>query len=299
MPDEPKHMMTIPREHRVSHSEVESFLLCNRKHYYGYLKGLTRVEHSIALNRGVNGHAILDKLFVALIDDPNLNKAQFLREQVQASYLEQGYEPEIMLTLIQQFDAFVAEWPFDGWKILAVEKEFVLKINDSLYLPFVVDLIMQTPEGKIAVIDHKFTKDFYKPWNLELLPQLPKYMAAIKELGLPADEAYYSIFRTGFGKSATSKDIYKLIPVELTEKRVSNSLKEQVNASLAIQQVKKLAEDEQERSALRVANNLVCNSCSFKSICSAELNGYATGPLLKTEYKQKEEREFMIEVNDE
>lgn len=285
----------LPRELRVSHSEVDSWLLCRRKHYYGYYLGLTRTDRSAALGMGIVGHDILNELFQDLMEEPHLDKMAYLKNQLGNRYVTGEIEHENLPKLTRMIEAFVDEWPFDGWKIMATEKEYVYKIDDGLYFPFVVDLIMRDPWGKYVVIDHKFTKDFYKPWNIDILPQIPKYIAALRAMGKPVDYGAYSIFRTGYAQKAESDNIYKLMPTLYSDTRVKITEEEQIGAAVDIQAFKKLPQEEASEKAYRIGNNLVCNSCSFKSICVAELNGHATGPLLKTEYTQKEEREFRVE----
>lgn len=294
----------IPREQRVSYSEAEYYLQCRRKHYYGYIRNLTRKSSSIALHRGNVGHEIMDELFTALKDKSlDWDDAKDYLDESAKLYLSDGIiDAETFLLYRQQFEAFVEEYPFKDWPILAVEKRLVAKFHDSLYFPFIVDLVLRSPTREVVLIDHKFTKDFYKPWTLDLNPQLPKYIAAIRSLGSPADSAAYSIFRTGFAKASTPDNIYKIQYMDISDKRVDTAWHEQVEVSDEIQKVKKIyseAPDYVDAISIRTVNNMMCNSCPFKSICIADYNGWATGPLLKTEYTIKEEQEFTYEQPQE
>lgn len=294
--------MEIPREQRVSHSEVESWLSCKRKHYYGYLRSLERVTTSDALSRGTLGHDLLDKAYKAKFADPDLDMEDFIRTELMNIMIEQSASQETINLLQRAFKAFFALKPFEGVEILASEYECVAQLDEGLYYPFLVDLIYRDhrgPKTRIVVVDHKFTKDFYKPWDLELLPQIPKYIAALRHAGMPADEGAYSIFRTGFGKSATDEDVYRLQPFSPSEARLENVMREQVTASRAIQAVKRLSPEEQDRQALRVANKMVCNNCSFRQLCSAELNGHAAELLLRSAYRVKEDRVFVTTPSEE
>lgn len=57
----------------VSHSEVESWLRCDRQHFYGYSMGIQRdSEHeSTSLARGTLGHEALAIWFEHLMTVPN------------------------------------------------------------------------------------------------------------------------------------------------------------------------------------------------------------------------------------
>lgn len=293
-------LIEIPREYRVSHSEVESWLLCRRKHYYAYIKNIQRISHSVALNHGTIGHDLLRQMFEEL--SPDFNMDAFLQVKIAELMREGELGTDSLATLARQFKAFSNINPFRGYKVLAIEKEFVVKISETLYYPFVVDLIVKREsDQKIIIVDHKFTKDFYGDRDLELLPQIPKYIAAIRLAGKPADGGAYSMFRTGYAKSSDVPDekVYQFKPIDISEKRIETSMEEQLEAAFQIQEVKKLDPEEQDRQALRVANKLICNSCSFHSICSAELNGHASELLLRSEYKVKEDRVFTVESGDE
>ena len=290
----------IPREHRVSHSEVDYFVQCPRKHYYAYIKNIRRRSSSIALHRGNVGHELVEKFFHALMaGEINVeDRKDYLTNTANQMFVEGKTDAESFSILRKQIDAFAFAYPFADWKILGVEKRLVTKVSDTLYFPFIVDLILRDPDNNIVVVDHKFTKDFYKPWNLDINPQIPKYIAALREEGKPADIGCYSIFRTGFGQNAGPESIYKLQPIETSEKRIKNTWREQYDVSRMIQDIKVIYRDDPEyvdRTSYRIANNMVCNSCPFQRICVADLNGWATGPLLKTEYEVKTEEEFVYD----
>lgn len=63
----------------VSHSEVDSYLLCRRKHYYGYGLGLERVSTSHSLATGTAGHRILEAFYGHLLDLAATPQAQLER----------------------------------------------------------------------------------------------------------------------------------------------------------------------------------------------------------------------------
>jgi hypothetical protein len=72
--------------------------------------------------------------------------------------------------------------------------------------------------------------------------------------------------------------------------RVLNTFMEQLGVAAEIQQLKELPIEEQSKRAYRTANKMVCQSCSFRDICSTELMGGNTQLMMKTEYKIRERR---------
>lgn len=281
--------MQVPREERVSHSEVDSYLLCLRKHYYAYIKSIERRATSKSLSLGSMGHAVMDTVLQMWLDTGEPANMKVVKGALMEYVREQPDTLELVNKLTEIFEAYFETNPLADYKPLAVEKTFVWKIHDNLYLPFRVDAIMRhNKTKKIVVIDHKFTANFYKPWNIDLLPQIPKYAGALREMGLPADSGAYLMFRTGYRKNAEPEEIVKLAEFELNENRVRETVREQIVSAMDIQRRKRMHIDEADASAVRVANNLVCNSCSFQEICVSDLNGYASDLLLKSSYRIKQ-----------
>jgi hypothetical protein len=80
--------------------------------------------------------------------------------------------------------------------------------------------------------------------------------------------------------------------------RVLNTFMEQLGVAAEIQALKELSLEEQDKRAYRTANKMVCQSCSFKDICSTELIGGNTELMLKTEYKIRERRQIGVTNNE-
>ena len=198
----------------------------------------------------------------------------------------------------------------EGWRILAVEKEFLLEYDSTneLRYPFVVDLIALDPNGKTVVIDHKTTWDFYTSEASDLQPQIPKYIGALRALNYKIDYGLYNELRTRKIQGTKKKDgtypgptldqMIGRLELKPNGTRVATTFLEQIEASREIQELKQLSIPEQSRKAFRVANKMVCQSCSFRDLCSTELMGGNTELLLKTEYKIRERRDF-VEVSEE
>lgn len=345
----------------VSHSEVEGYLLCRRKHYYGYTLSLRRVRESMSLSMGSLGHGMLEAFYAhilantALDDQANkdvwsnaVGKAlTFYQQEV-----KDGFEqPDNRANIHDLFITYIEHEPLikSGWQILAVEKRFSLEYdpNNQLRYPFVVDLIARDPHGKIVVVDHKFVYDFYSYEDTQLQPQIPKYIGALRALGFKVDYGVYNMLRTrkvsgpkmlkaelvevvsaaitkagGDPKSDYDKPVEKLTVGELQEiaiafdiepvqppspdqqlgwmevkpnnTRVKRVFIEQIRTAEEIQKIKDLTPEEQDITAVRVANKMICNSCSFRDICRTELVGGNVKIVIDTEYVVRERKEFDV-----
>ena len=286
----------------VSHSEVDSYLLCRRKHYYGYTKSLQRVRESSALAMGSAGHKILEEFYAAILDgksfDDALKVAHVAADELRSQVEIPANRANIFDTL---FDIYFPNEPLvkEGWTILAVEKQFNLEYDEAqkLQYPFVVDIIAKSPEGKVVVIDHKFVYDFYTYEASIMQPQIPKYIGALRALNYKVDYGAYNMIRTRKLKEPDAASMVQWLDVKPEAQRVKQVFTEQIAVAGEIQQIKELPEDVQDARAYRVANKMVCQSCSFLDICRTELSGGNSKLMIQTEYKIRERK--TIEVSEE
>ena len=291
----------------VSHSEVDSYLLCRRKHYYGYGLSLERINTSNSLATGTAGHRVLEAFYAHLLSLSDTAQGQ--KENFQLAYeraqtvyrqiIDEGYEDANNRAILYDM-LFHPEWGYfanefmtrNGWRILAVEAEFSLIYDtetDSKY-PFVVDLLVQDPEGRYVVIDHKFVYDFYTPEQTDLQPQIPKYIGALRAMNHEVVYGAYNMVRTRKLKTPTPESMTYFMILKPNTDRVLNTFMEQLGVAAEIQALKELPIEDQNKRAYRTANKMVCQSCSFRDICSTELIGGNTELMLKTEYKIRERR---------
>lgn len=291
----------------VSHSEVDSYLLCRRKHYYGYGLSLERVTTSQSLATGTAGHRVLEAFYRHLLELASTAEGQLERFDIALKRAEEEYDAIIAegfeepSNRAQLFDIlFNHDWGYfanefmvrNGWTIVAVEKEFSLVYDeetDSRY-PFVVDLVVRDPKGDYVVIDHKFVYDFYTPAQTDLQPQIPKYIGALRALDYQIAYGAYNMLRTRKLKTPASDSMQYFMMLKPNPDRVLNTFMEQLGVAAEIQALKELSIEEQDKRAYRTANKMVCQSCSFREICSTELMGGNTELMLRTEYKIRERR---------
>lgn len=285
--------LTTPVRVTVSHSEVESALRCERAHYYGYGLGIQRKSESTSLRRGTLGHQALDAYFTSLKDGYAHETAVVVAETFIVNYMTaHPFDTEIATEVLTTIRFFFEARPFRNWEVISVEEEFQLPITETLVFPFVVDLVAKDPYGDIWIIDHKFMYDFITPEEAELNGQLAKYMGALRAMGYRVDHAAYSVLRYRNIKNSTVDTRYRLVIDDPTVARLQRTFTEQAVMALRLQERKAMPLAEQSASAIRTANKLVCNHCSFRSICVAELNDTQPELVLNSEYQARTRREF-------
>lgn len=313
----------------VSHSEVDSYLLCRRKHYYGYGLSLERVSSSDSLAIGSAGHKVLQAFYdTILAGGSTKEEQQGVWDEAMSAALDKYHElvkegfkePDLMGKKAQLYDIlfhpvwgyFAANEPYVGADvILAVEKEFSLEYDSETeaQYPFVVDLIIQRGKDYV-VVDHKFCYDFYTMEASDLQPQIPKYIGALRGLGYKIGYGEYNMLRTrkitgtkdkktGVYPGPTADQMQDVLTLKPNVARVERTFVDQIGVAAEIQARKALPIEEQERTAWRVANKMVCQSCSFKDLCETELVGGNTSLMLKAEYKVRERKVFVASEDAE
>lgn len=289
----------------VSHSEAEQFLRCERAHFYSYGMKIQRIRTSDSLSRGLLGHEALQVFFEVQMRAQKAGTwgTEVTADDCQAEALGyvMGKYSEFSATIINCLVWFTQAHQFDNWDILAVEKEFTLHISEDLDYPFIIDLIARDPYGDIWVIDNKFIWDFYTDRDVELMPQLPKYIGGLRALDFPVDKVGYSMLRTRTGLKNEGLDTqYKFMEVEVSDARINNTFWEQLEIARRVARAKAVATNEVDgldtwsQSALRVTNKMICNSCAFKRLCVEELNNGQVQFVLDSEYMPKTKRDTKV-----
>lgn len=291
----------------TSYSEASSYLLCKRKWWYGYGKSLERVTTSSSLALGSAGHRILDAFYKAILaaslTDRALQLAAF-DAAVSMAYAEyeailaEGFTDSDRQRPLAEI---LFQWYFpneplvkQGWLILAAEKEFVIEYEEGQSFPFIIDLIANDPMGKTVVIDHKFVYDFYGHDSAALQPQIPLYMAGLRGLGYKVAYGAYNMLRNRKMKAPTVEQSVEFLTLKPNGARVVRTFEEQMDVAKEIQAIKELTMEQQDLRAHRVANKMVCQSCSFKDLCITDLSDGNVDLMIKTEYKQRVRKTFAV-----
>lgn len=303
---------------KVSHSEAESYLSCRRKHFYGYVKGGAGFKPNvsgIALSAGSFLHAVLEVYYNHVLAAGDTNKEQrgalkkardiawdfYIKARDSGEYTDE--EKTGRRTVKEAlFDFYFLNEPFvmTGHVVQAVELSVSLELEldeDTTYqYPFVIDLIVVTPKGKTKIIDHKFAYDFYDELTIDLLTQLPKYLAGLRAGDFPADEAAYNIIRNRSKKDAKVEDVLRVQDVRPKTTTVENVFLEQLAVANEIITVRRSAEEEADELAFRSASAITCRSCDFSDICRSERVGANIGPALVVDFTPREDKPFQADL---
>ena len=246
----------------ISHSEVEAYGQCQRKHWYAHERRLQPKSSSIALQRGNAGHQMLENFFTGkdIMWDPKGKLADIdIMPKMEAMSLVTYWINNI--------------WPTLDWKIVKVEEEFQIPIREGLVFPFKMDLLIEK-RGRLYIVDHKFASDAYSDEVVKILPQIPRYIWGLRKSGLNVHGGFYNFFRTRKINNPAEK--FKIVPVEVTDKRIEESMRDW---DLGVKQILS------DKEPARTSNKMNCDHCGFYNLCVAELNGAKTDFMLKAQYE--------------
>jgi len=265
----------------ISHSEVEAFSQCEKKHEYAHIQKIQPKKSSLALDRGNAGHLMFEVFFKSLKE--GLPTAEAKQLALMNPELMQLY-PMVAVGEALGWVSFWIDniWPTLGWKVVAVEQKYEIQVGEGLKYPFKFDLLIEY-KGELVLVDHKFTYDAYSEDVCRILPQMPRYAGAMRKLGINVRSGIYNFIRTRPLKNPM--DRYKQEPVKFGDTRVMNSIKELVQEMKTIKELEETP-IERRRLSIRTANKMNCDHCGFKELCARELEGKDTTILRKLEFEE-------------
>jgi hypothetical protein len=138
-------------------SEYTDFLTCRKKWLYGWVEKITPKRPNNKLFFGTAFHKWLEEYYNTGCNklSADLVTSVWINDQ-DTSGMEQTELDELMALLkgvATNYDKTYQEND-SQWKILATELEFVIKLEDELYMTGTIDLVYEV-DGKIRFSDHK------------------------------------------------------------------------------------------------------------------------------------------------
>lgn len=282
--------MSTSRVDKASHSETESYLMCQRRHYYAYIQRLQSQRSSDPLARGVIGHAVLSFYYQGRKDGKSHDDAAMDAMEFYETYKEnfEVFNPdklfvELEFLLLNYF----TKYEDDRFTVLETEVRHDVQITEDYVMPIVVDLILDIPGRGVVIRDWKFTQDFYTIDKTDMSPQLPKYFAAALELGYKPSECEYDQIRYRETREYKENPFarYMRTPVVLTPEKVTRMMEEQMRVANRIGALRTHPLEDIEKFAVR--NAMACYICPFTDLCNAELNDSGDAELIAQSFFER------------
>lgn len=263
----------------VSHSEVNSIVVCERQHYYAYGEKIAAKKKSAALERGITGHELMQTFFESFKRTGSFTSSLTDVTAEAADRMNPDNIPKIAY-LISTITSFLLTHRerIEKWTLLHIEETFKLDLGYFIYA-FTPDLIIKE-NGVIVVLDWKFVYDFYDDTMVDLSPQLPRYIGALRALDIPVARGLYAFLRYRNVKDEGEGNRFKLQDIAPTNTRINNSFTDLTLSVKPVAAKKEMSLADWSLSTRRAGNQTVCKSCDFKTLCVAELNG-SDGKLIR------------------
>lgn len=305
----------------ISHSRVDSYLRCRRQNYYGYVQRLEKKASGDGLYYGKASHAVLEAYYEVFLQSRTA-KAQRRRMpearraalQAMAQLEAEGYvDPPKKVPLRELiFDWYIPNEPLvrNGYIILATEQAYNLKVNDEMSYLFIVDLIVQDPKGRIAVVDHKNMYNFIAPAEAALLPQIPKYIGALRALGKVYPEyGIYNQLRTrvirgtkkpdGTYPGPTLDQMLNRFNIEPSDQRIIRTFEDQIEVAEEILWLDQQDPETQDRVSWRTGDASTCQRCPFRTLCAADLEGSSDATTIRDAFFRVKDPRESIDITED
>lgn len=274
----------------VSGSQLDCFSRCQREHYYGYDLGLTPLrEQKRARRLGTAGHVLLAPYYRALASgaghaeavDAALGAASWQLE------IEMGLPGDVVeeaRNLVQLYWAAFNDDP--SWmQVLAVEQQYRVQLGADMQYAMQIDLLIRdTRDNTVQLWDHRFLLDFYPEDVLVLEPQMPRYVAALRALGIQVDRAVRNMIRTRRLKGSAPELRLRRAEVPIDPARLAVAARERDQRMIAMSSWLRLPVETRERLALRTFTR-GCTWCDFRAPCAVSADGGDENAVLAADYE--------------
>ena len=291
-------------------SALSTFLRCQRKYYYQEVKGLIPLSggSSEAMTMGTIFHEALASIYGAQKTCPDAGFDAMFGHQRIDQIVERGYTEhhgerqsfELADDKVQLLhDMLDLYWNELGSKdqfdaIIAVEEPFILEIG-GYAIRNTFDLVVRE-KGQIVVYDHKTVGSIKE--TLEFLPldfQIGAYMlAAYKHFGEPVEFVYNMVRRakpggkTGRASTAIG-DYLRRERLWKSESELAEWEKILNNLVVSVEVRGAFGRNAAYQRSPQKGYMGGCNSCVYKSVCSAELSGHTmSDDMLSMSYRKRE-----------
>lgn len=261
---------------RFSPSQLDVWDRCHKKGYYVYRQGYRGTINSPAMRKGTVIHKALELKYR---DKWTLIELMENMETVFPLYEDQVALQSIIGTLYR-YEAYYAIRD-DNFTTLAVESSlcvpFITPEGRTVYLNGIIDLIGETSDGKLFVMDHKSTsRGFWTKDSVWFDRQLHIYAAMLYLMGYDPEIGVINNINTGLNPKTNA----------------AHSLFARVTAEISVSKLQRYLTDighriDQILSYTTFPRNLnkSCGECQFKDACALALEGVDETDFLESNFR--------------
>jgi hypothetical protein len=191
----------------LSHSRLAVYRKCPKAYEWAYVHNLTKDTDDEPLIVGGSLHSALDVLKKGGVLGDAMADIQAAYKNCPLTYDITKWRAMEAMTLALLM-GYEWRWRDDGWKVVASEVPCSVPIinprtnrrSRNYFQHLIIDLIVELPDGRLAVVDHKTTGEAIEPGSryyrrLPLDSQLTGYFAGAKKAGFDVDCIIYDVIR--------------------------------------------------------------------------------------------------------
>lgn len=173
----------MDRAFRLSNSKVKTYRRCPKQYEYRYVHRLKPKRHAVALKRG----DWLHQLLMTHYDGEDwLTRHSTLERDFYKLFEEEREEyGDLPGECMRIFTSYLMNYKMQDSNLHVVDSE----LNEVVHLPngdefnFIVDLVIEEPDGGLWLWDHKTVKNFMPADFMLLDAQLARYFWAAEKMG--------------------------------------------------------------------------------------------------------------------
>lgn len=264
--------------YEVSFSELKTWRTCRQMYHYKYRENLEPRLKSQALKRGAWIHSLLEAYYKGedwrKTHQDLVKQFNELLEEEKEYYGNLPEECEYLMTLYEKTyhdKPILVEHEFE---------KFPISPSSKVLLRGRIDLVIEDPKQGIWLVEHKTASRIPNEDERLVNPQVALYIPVVERiLGTKVQGVLWNYIRTKIPKRKESKLLERRY-LPANEKIISQLLRE---VRIAAIEAKKLT------NVYRSLHPLVCRTCGFKSLCTAELMGLDASFVRRAEYKVRGE----------
>lgn len=277
----------------ISNSEVEAYQRCHKAHWYAYGLKLTQRTQSMPLRCGILGHSVIEAYYRAKKADYTHTEAVEAGMDVMAEYMmsdhDDATDAEVMPIVTQRFLEYAQHYRSEPWRIVDVEGVYNIPLGGgvtyALTLDLLVEIIRGPYVGEQAIIDHKWTYDFWSPTAIQMAAQIPKYLWTLGKLGSTAKIGFLNQIRYRKMKDETPDKIFRRVLIDPTQQRMDYIMSVQKKMAIEIANLKLLGKSHLLAEATPSYSKQICDKCNFVAPCNIETDGRDPTATLQAMFK--------------
>lgn len=274
----------------ISNSDIDQFQQCERKFYYSRVLELIPLELPMPMQIGTFGHTMMEEFFKVILaggsyEDASLSAGQCLIDVIDNPMMGKVYRH------VLAFGAYFLNQP---WKVVALEEKGSFPVTDDLEFGFTPDLIIEFTEGPLkgqqAVLDYKFTGQYWNDRELNMSQQIPKYIIYKNERdGTKIHRGAVVMLNTRAGVDKTGNDLFIIKWLPITKAKLATIKHENEVMMKRIEPYFSAELGDVEQEVIRTVNKNTCKMCWFADdLCPMDLNGQDTKRVIARNYKKND-----------